>query len=157
MNRTINLPYVDEFLLYLKTQNFSEETIYNYEEDLKQFDNFLVESSEQFENINKIKLMEFKAYLSSRDRKLPFTGVVASKKLGARSINRTLSCLRMYLRHLIEIDKPVPIPPDAVKMVKTDRKHGQVAELPDLIRLIECPEEFEKNPLIGLRLSLIHI
>lgn len=151
MTRSINLPSVDDFLLFLKTQNFSEETIYNYEQDLKQFDNFLIESNESFEKINKIKLIEYKAYLSSRDRKLPFSRIVANNKLNPRSINRALSCLRMYFRYLIEIDEPVPVPPDAIKMVKTDKKHGQVAELSDLVRLIEYPQISEKDSLVGLR------
>jgi len=151
MNRSINLPFADDFLLYLKTQNFSDETIYNYEQDLKQFDNYLVESGESFEKINKVKLIEYKAYLSSRDRKLPFTGIVANNKLNPKSINRVLSCLRMYFRYLIEVDKPVPVPPDAIKMVKTDKKHGQVAELSDLVKLVEYPQIFEKDSLVGLR------
>ena len=149
MNRSINLPFADDFLLYLKTQNFSDETIYNYEQDLKQFDNYLVESRESFEKINKVKLIEYKAYLSSRDRKLPFTGIVANNKLNPKSINRALSCLRMYFRYLIEVDKPVPVPPDAIKMVKTDKKHGQVAELSDLVKLVEYPQIFEKDSLVG--------
>ena len=35
------LPYLEDFLLYLHTNNYSNETIYNYELDLKSFDFFL--------------------------------------------------------------------------------------------------------------------
>ena len=35
------LPYMDDFLLNLQTNNYSPETLYNYERDLKTFENFL--------------------------------------------------------------------------------------------------------------------
>ena len=62
-----------------------------------------------------------------------------------------LSSLRSYLRYLIDMDRQVPVPPEAVKLIKTERKHPQVAELNDLIRLIECPSTLETNKLVGLR------
>lgn len=72
--------------------------------------------------------------------------------LSPRSINRMLSALRNYLKFLIEIDyEPLPLAPDAVKLIKTERKESQVAELSDLLKLIEAPEEFESNPLVRAR------
>ena len=38
-----------------------------------------------------------------------------------------------------------------MKLTKTERKHPQVAELADLIRLIEAPSNFEKDKLVSLR------
>ncbi|MEK7504595.1 MAG: tyrosine-type recombinase/integrase [Patescibacteria group bacterium] len=151
MTRIIELPEIDNFLLYIKTQNYSPETLYNYEQDLKQLQNFLDEEKLSFTDMSKQKVNEYKAYLVSRDRKQPFTGITAPRRLESRSINRNLSTFRTYLKYLIDMDKPVPIPPDAIKMVKTDKKHGQVAELPDLIRLIESPQALEKDPFVGLR------
>lgn len=145
------LPDADDFLLYLKTQNYSGETIYNYERDLKQLDLFLEEGKTSFEKISKETVLRYKAYLISRDRKQPFTGLTAGRKLDPGSINRNLSCIRNYLKYLVDMDKPVPVPPDAIKLVKTDKKHPQVAELAELIKLIEFPEKFEKNKLVGLR------
>lgn len=139
----------DDFLLYMKVQNYSPETIYNYERDLKQFETFMSESS--FGKIDKQVINEFKAYLVSRERKLPVMGVVAAEKLGPGSINRCLSSLRMYMRYLVEMDKAVPVPPDAIKMVKTDKKHAQVAELGELVKLVESPMKLEKDELVGLR------
>ena len=147
MTRIIELPEIDNFLLYIKTQNYSPETLYNYEQDLKQLQNFLDEEKLSFTDMSKQKVNEYKAYLVSRDRKQPFTGITAPRRLESRSINRNLSTFRTYLKYLIDMDKPVPIPPDAIKMVKTDKKHGQVAELPDLIRLIESPQALEKTRL----------
>ncbi len=145
------LPYLDEFLLYLKTQNYSEETLYNYESDLKTFEHFLQEENLEFYKLNKQSLNLYKAYLVSKDRKRPITGITAVDKLEPRSVNRVLSALRTYFRYLIDIDQPVPIPPDAIAMVKTDRKHAQVAELGDLLRLVESPVEFEPDQVVGLR------
>ncbi len=149
--RTINLPMADDFLLYIKTQNYSPETLYNYEQDLKQLQNFLDDEKLAFRDITKQILNRYKAYLVSRDRKQPFTGLTAPRRLEARSVNRVLSSLRSYLKYLIDVDQSVPVAPDSVKMIKTDKKHGQVAELNDLIRLVESPLEFEENDLVGLR------
>jgi len=145
------LPYFDDFLLFLKTQNYSEETLYNYERDLRMLINFATEEKLRFEDLNKQIINRFKAYLISRDRKQPSTGLTAVRKLEPRSVNRVLSATRTYLRYLIDIDKPVPIPPDAIKMVKTDKKHPQVAELSELIKLIESPVRLEKDELVGIR------
>ncbi len=148
-NHDFQLPEKDEFLLYLKVQNYSLETLYNYEHDLKQFEVFMTEMG--FGKIDKQVINEFKGYLVSRDRKQPITGLTAPNKLGPGSVNRCLSCLRTYFKYLIEMDKPVPLPPDAIKMVKADKKHGQVAELSELVKLIESPTSLEKNELVGLR------
>ena len=62
-----------------------------------------------------------------------------------------LSTLRTYLKYLIENEYPSPISPDMVKLTKTEKKHPRVAELKDLIRLIESPTTFEKKREVSLR------
>jgi site-specific recombinase XerD len=146
-----HLPKLDDYLLFIKTQNYSPETLYNYERDLKQFEIFLDEENLSFQNLNKDALLQYKAYLTSRDRKLPLKETVAETKLAPGSINRTLSSLRNYLRFLVDMDVKIPVPPDAIKMVKMDKKHKQVAELSELVALIESPQKLEKDELIGLR------
>ncbi|TSC54090.1 MAG: Uncharacterized protein LiPW16_163 [Microgenomates group bacterium LiPW_16] len=145
------LPLFDDFLLYLKTNNFSLETVYNYERDLRVFETFLGDSSTLFENIDKKIIAQYKAYLVSRDRKTAIKGDKSQKQLASRSVNRMLSVLRSYLKYLIEMDYKVPVPPEAIKLVKTERKHPQVAELNELIRLIEAPSHFETDKLVNLR------
>lgn len=145
------LPKKEEFLLYLKTQNYSDETLYNYERDLKQLEVFLQDENISFNSLNKETFIRFKAYLTSRDRKLPIAGITATQKLQPGSINRNLSSIRNYLKFLIDMDIAVPLPPDAIKMVKADKKHKQVAELNELIELIESPMKLEKDELVGLR------
>lgn len=145
------LPAVEDFLLSLQTNNYSPETVYNYDRDLRVFDQFLTESSLDFDKVDKMSIARYKAYLTSRDRKTPISLKEQDKMLVSRSINRMLSSLRSYLKYLIEMDKPVPVPPEAVKLTKTERKHPQVAEMHDLIRLIEAPSTMEKDRYVSLR------
>lgn len=145
------LPHVEDFLLNLQANNYSAETVYNYERDLNVFHQFLAQSNIDFDNIDKRTLTYYKAYLSSRDRKTATRGEQGQEQLGSRSANRMLSALRSYLRYLIEIDAPCPLPPEAVKLVKGERKHAQVAEFDDLVRLIEAPSHLERQPKVALR------
>lgn len=151
MSKKIILPNFDDFLLYLKTNNYSDETIYNYERDLSVFNDFLVQDSPiSFERLTKKTIENYKAYLISHDRRLA-SGKKSEGKLATRSINRNLSALRSYLRYLIDMDYQIPIAPEAIKLLRTERKHPQVAELEDLIRLIEAPSSLEKDRKVVLR------
>jgi integrase/recombinase XerD len=154
------LPYFDDFLLKLKTDNYSDETVYNYERDLRVFEAFLEEDAHiPFTGFNKAALNTYKAYLVSRDRKTPARVTSGPskrvparfKRLSARSVNRMLSSLRSFLGFLIEQDLPCPVPPEAVTLVRTDRPHPRVADLEELVRLIEAPSTIEKNRRVALR------
>lgn len=71
--------------------------------------------------------------------------------LSARSVNRMLSALRSYLTFLIDFDYECPLPPEAIKLIKTERKESQVAEFEDLVRLIEYPSTAEKDLFVAKR------
>ncbi|PIS15114.1 hypothetical protein COT63_01700 [Candidatus Shapirobacteria bacterium CG09_land_8_20_14_0_10_38_17] len=145
------LSKLDDFLLCLKTNNYSTETIYNYERDLNVFSRFLDDSpTPSFSKIDKRTIDQYKAYLISRDRKTPIKAENGAK-LSSSSVNRMLSSLRGYLRYLVDRDEPVPIPPEVIKLVKTERRHPHVAELKDLIKIIEAPLVLEKDQRVGLR------
>jgi integrase/recombinase XerD len=144
------LPNVDDYLLNLQANNYSTETVYNYERDLQVFDTFLLECKIDFLNINKRSITYYKAYLSSRDRRTPRLSNIG-KQLDARSINRMLSSVRGYLRYLIDMDYHCPLPPEVVKLTKTGVKHPQVAELSQLVKLVEAPSVIETNSWITLR------
>ena len=146
-----SLPYFDDFLLFIKTQNYSEETVYNYERDLTYLRNFFEDQKCRYKDLNKQLFNQFKVWLVSKDRKMPFTGLTAPHSLEPASVNRILSSIRTYLRYLIDMDQKVPVPPDAIKMIKAPKKIKQVAELDELIRLIESPQKLEKDEIIGLR------
>lgn len=71
--------------------------------------------------------------------------------LDVKSVNRMLSALRSYLKFRIEWDLDIPLPPDAIKMVRGEKKVKKVASLEELVKLIEAPMEFEKDEKVALR------
>ena len=145
------LQYLEDFLLYIQTNNYSPETLYNYERDLKTFESFLDnELKVSFEKINKKTIEQYKAYLVSQDRKTAL-GQVSAKNLTAGSINRTLSSLRGYLKYLIKMDYPAPVPPQVIEMLRAEKKHGRVGEFNEIVKLIESPSTLEKNKKVGIR------
>ncbi|MBI3421277.1 MAG: tyrosine-type recombinase/integrase [Candidatus Sungbacteria bacterium] len=145
------LPYKDDFLLSIKTNNYSLETLYNYERDLAVFEGFLEnDAGIPFREVSKRTIELYKAYLTSRDRKTA-NAQKSQQQLAAGSINRTLSSLRRYLKYLIEIDEEPPVPPEAVRLLKMPHPHPRVAEFDALVRLIESPTELEKTKELKLR------
>ena len=152
-NKNINrLPYLDDFILNLKANNFSEETAYSYERDLKTFEYFLTEDiNKSFDKLDKTDILRYKAYLHSSDRKTASSTGKTDKKLGSYSINRMLSSLRSYLKFMEDMDHNPPISAAAVKLIKNIKKHAQVPEFEEIIRLIEAPMKYEDDNQIALR------
>ncbi|OGY89892.1 MAG: hypothetical protein A3B30_03135 [Candidatus Komeilibacteria bacterium RIFCSPLOWO2_01_FULL_52_15] len=144
------LPKKETFLRFLQSNNYSDETLQNYERDLTSFENFLLYQKTRFEGIMKSTIEDYKAYLFSINRKTA-KGARAMQRLSSFSVNRMLSSLRNYLKFMIDMDEFVPIPPEAIKLVRTEKKHPRVAEFVDLVRLIESPEKLEKNKFTGWR------
>jgi len=145
------LPHLDEFLLNLQANKYSQETVYNYERDLKVFDTFLTESNIDFEKLDKKAITYYKSYLVSQDRRTAILGHHGDKELDSSSVNRMLSTIRSYLRYLIDMDYLCPLPSEAIKLTKAGRKHPQVAEFDDLVRLIESPTSLESDLKVALR------
>jgi site-specific recombinase XerD len=150
MENRIQLPYFDDFLLNLQTKNLSEETVYNYERDLKTFEDFLNEINTPFDKVDKKIILHYKAYLTSRDRKTPKLAP-GKKRLASYSINRMLSALRSYLKFLTNIDYPVPVPPNAIELMKTEKKLSKVGEFEEILKLLDAPLKFEKNKNVAIR------
>ena len=149
MNKTF-LPHFDDFLLNLKVNNYSEETIYNYERDLTVFEDFLCELKTEFSKISKKDILNYKAYLIS-DGRLTSDKHASDTHLSPYSTNRMLSALRSYLKYMIDMDYPTPIPPDAIKMSKTTKNKVQVPDLNEIIKIIEAASKFEENKKVALR------
>lgn len=145
-----SLPLLEDYLLNLKVNNYSLETIYNYERDLKVFEEYLNDTKLDFSKLTKRDILNYKALLVSVDRKTA-NNEASQKNLNAYSINRMLSVLRSYLKYLIEMDYNSPLPPDVVKMIKTIKKKSQVAELDEFIKLIEFPSKIETDRRVALR------
>lgn len=150
MTSKIQLPHFDDFLLNLQTSNYSLETVYNYERDLEVFQNFLNECKYEFNKLDKKNILNYKAYLVSRDRKTA-KSKVGKVKLASFSVNKMLSALRSYLRFLVDIDYQISIAPSVVTLIKTEKKHLRVSEFNEVIQLIESPTIFEKDKKIALR------
>jgi len=112
------LPLFEEYLLSLQVNNYSPETVYNYERDLKTFINFLDDENLEFKKLIKLHIDRYKAYLYSIDRSTS-NKENQKKRLSAYSVNRFLSSLRSYLRYLIENDEKVPVLPEHIKLVKS--------------------------------------
>lgn len=151
-NKKNALPYFEDFLLFIQSNNYSKETLYNYERDLKTFERFLEKEFNglPFSKVTKRTIEQYKAYLNSTDRKTA-EGSGAQKNLKSGSINRNLSSLRRYLSYLIDMDYESPIAPGAIKLLRMEKKHPQVSELEELTSLIEAPMKFEKNKKVALR------
>lgn len=147
------LPNVSHFLTSILANNYSRKTHDSYKRDLLTFDKFL--STEMthlsFSEIDKHTIELFKAELNSTDRLTALNIKEAEKTLKSGSINRCLSSLRRYFAYLIDMNLPSPLAPTAIKLVRMEKKHGQVAELDELIQLIEAPMKFEMNKLVALR------
>lgn len=148
----IKLPLLDEFLLYLQTNNYSDETLYNYERDLLTFTFFLTnELNKEFSKLNKLDVEQYKAYLLSTGRKTAVLELSAANKLESGSVNRSLSSLRSYLKFLIYQDHSTPVAPEHIRMVRKEKKQYKLADLNDIISLIEAPSKLEKNPVVASR------
>lgn len=148
------LPHFDDFLLYLRTNNFSERTLQNYQNDLRVFERFLDEDYRTpFPAFSKRGVDLYKAYLASRDRQTA-QGAKRQRRrqsLSARTINRMLSSVRSFLAFLIQRDLPCPLAPEAVSLVKVPRAKSRVADMVEFERLLEAPAKFEHNTFIALR------
>lgn len=59
------LPYKKEFILNLVNNNYSEQTVNNYERDLLIFQLFLSEENRSFKSVDKLLITEYKGFLRS--------------------------------------------------------------------------------------------
>jgi len=170
------LPRLREYILNLKNNNYSKETLDNYFRDLDIFSAFLSFLETPFDKIDKLTISEYKGFLREQNYipilhkyhdNFEIDDATAEKskvdiseikkalykgQLSDNTVNRMLSSLRSYLSFLVDIDHPnIPISPVAIKMIKAEKKEKQVAEFEELVKLIECPEIFENDPLVKIR------
>lgn len=169
------LPRFREFLLNLKNNNYSKETLENYQRDLEIFSSYLYYIETPFEKIDKLVIADYKGFLREQNyipilhkfqsqSQITEADVAQSKEqiseikkamykgqLSDNSVNRMLSSLRSYLNFLVDIDFTTPIPPSAVKLIKAEKKEKQVADLNDLVKLIESPFELETEEIVKFR------
>lgn len=149
---TQHLPLIDDFLLHIQANNYSHETLYNYERDLDTFAHFLRDELRglEFSKITKKTIEQYKAYLNSPTRRTS-GGAESEVKLKSGSINRHLTSLRRYLNFLIDMDEVAPVPPTSIKLLRMGKQHSQIAEFEEMIKLIECPTNIEKDEFVKMR------
>lgn len=147
-----HLPLIDDFLLHIQANNYSAETLYNYERDLDTFAHFLDDELGKlaFTKVTKKTIEQYKAYLNSPARKTS-AGEESFVKLKSGSINRHLTSLRRYLSFLLDMDETTPIAPTAIKLLRMGKPNGQVLELNELIKLIESPSTLESDQFVAMR------
>ncbi len=146
-----NLDLVDDFYLFLESNNYSPATIYHYKNDLAIFDNFLKSRNLKVKDLDKRSIFEFKAYLASDQRETATTHQESAKRLSSASINRCLSAVRSYFTFLIDQDYETPVSPDQFKMIKRERSHPNVAEFSEFVKLMEAISTLEQDPIIATR------
>jgi site-specific recombinase XerD len=146
------LPLIDDFLLHIQANNYSQETLYNYERDLNTFADFLITEMNglPFFEITKKTIEQYKAYLNSPARRTA-DGNLTEATLKSASINRHLTSLRRYLSFLIDMDEESPVPPSSIKLLRIGKQHSQIAEFEEMIKLIECPSIIEKDEFVMKR------
>ncbi len=149
---TYSLPHIDDFLLFIRANNYSEKTLSAYATDLEIFAGFLESdlNSIPFPEVTKRTIEQFKAYLNSTDRKTA-KGQDTTERLHSGSVNRILVSLRRYLAYLIDMDYKTPIVPGSVKLLRQEKKHPQISEFKEMVALIESPMKYEKDKIVALR------
>lgn len=179
----LELPFKEDFLLEIQNNNYSLETIYNYRRDLTTLEAFMNIQGVDFDGLNKRMMTHYKGFLRSPDYlkkiitwwkshkdsleeydrnrveqvynqfMLEHSRREGDQALSPRSVNRTLSAIRSYLKYLVEFEliEKMPITSDQLKLIKVEKKKKQVAELDELIRLMEYPSEYEQDKLIAAR------
>lgn len=145
------LPHLNDFLKKLKDDQYSIETIYNYERDLNTFSHYLIDHiGVDFDDINNNTLESFKNYLSSADR-LTSEKNASQKTLSTSSINRIFSSIKSYFKYLTDNNIDTPVNYVSVKLSKNQRKDTSRPELNVLLQLIEAPDKFETEEIVRLR------
>lgn len=144
----MNLPKLRDFLVFLNSNNYSKETIYNYQRDLKTFEDFI--QLKGFQELNKETFEAFKIYLLSKDRQTAY-GSKSTMVISNHSINRLLSALRRYVKYLLSMNYSIHIRSSDISLVKLEKKFPQLAEFEDLKKLVESPTHFEKKLIIAKR------
>ncbi|MFA6548216.1 MAG: tyrosine-type recombinase/integrase [Candidatus Magasanikbacteria bacterium] len=151
MNSKYQLPKLDDYILNIKANNFSDETAYNYERDLNTFEDFLENDIKKtFDEVTKTDILRFKAYLNSGDRKTAKHKQV-KQRLVSFSINRILSALRSYIKFLEDMDYQSPVSANAIKLLKNEKKSARVPEFSEMLKILEAPTKFEDDEKIALR------
>jgi integrase/recombinase XerC len=131
---------VDDYLSYLRYQrNYSNHTIINYENDIKEFLDFI---KSQNISITKVTYSDIRFYLMD----------LYNKKFSRNSVSRKLSSLRSFYKYLLREDKIKENPFTLVSSPKKAIRLPKFLYYEELEKLFAAPDI---NTPLGQRNSLI--
>jgi integrase/recombinase XerC len=129
-------PQISDFLAHLKFEKrYSPHTIKSYGEDLAQFALFL-EEQQGGPAISEIGALYIKSWLA----------MLAEQGIEPRSINRKLSCLKSFFKHLQRRSVIQVNPAATVRLLRTSKRlpsYIEKADLGTLFGRVEFPEGLE--------------
>ena len=158
---------VDGFLDYIqKEKRFSSHTVIAYSKDLDQFLHHITENLE-VTSIQKVDHHDIRSWIVS---------ILEDEKLQATSVNRKISCLRSFYKHLIRNEVVSKNPMAKITSLKTKKKLPlflEQAQMENLLDQMEFGEGFKgvrdkliiellyctgmrRAELIGLRVSNVN-
>jgi tyrosine recombinase XerC len=136
--------YIDKFLRYLKIEkNYSQLTLFNYQADLKDFNNFInpvtnKNSNERTEMpLGKIDYLNLRRYL----------GRLKERNLKSRSIARKVSCLRSFFKFLCRDGYLNNNPTSGLTTFKLDKRLPSFLTEEEMIKLLKMPQGNDERSL----------
>ncbi len=119
---------IDSFLNYLRFEKrFSPHTVRSYQNDLSQYNRYLIESYEE-ETISATYAM-VRSWIVS----------LVEKDLDALSVNRKIASLRSYYKFLLRQEIILKDPMIKIKVLKTKKKLPHFVKEPDMASLLDQP------------------
>lgn len=132
--------YIEEFLKYLKYEkNYSENTIINYDVDLKEYEEFLNKTNKNILNVN---FKDIRLYLEKLN----------SDSLSSSSISRKISSLKSFYNYLVFKHFISSSPMDLVTYPKKGVRLPKFIEYKELEELFQIPDLYTN---LGIRNLLI--
>lgn len=118
----MNKKIIEEFISYLLIEkNYSENTIYSYEEDIKNFDNFIKK------DLTRVSREDIKNYIH----------LLSKENMKETSISRHISALKTFYKFLL-IEKKINTDPcEGITSPKLPKKLPKVLSLEEIDRLLD--------------------
>jgi len=133
----MNNQKIENFLNYLRNEkNYSEHTLKNYENDLKQFFQFL--SQQKIEDLKRVDHILIRSFLAS----------LYEQNYEKKSIARKLACLKSFFKYLLKNNFIDDNPADYVSSPKIPKKLPNFLyedNIKNIIEFFNQPDDFEKS------------
>ncbi|MFH1825384.1 MAG: tyrosine recombinase XerC [Candidatus Firestonebacteria bacterium] len=136
---------ISDFFKYIKIEkNFSENTIISYENDLKQFFNFVLKK--EINEIQNVDIREFIVHLNS-------------KKYSKASVERKIATLKSFFNYLKKEGILKINPAENISFPKKDKKLPRYLEIDEINYLLDNIEDIKDKAILetlystGIRVS----